>query len=172
MFRTAVRNLASPLRRGVYVGCSGSLLIGGGALMHAIQPSQYILNDSIVGVQQRGDLQQELGLPTRSELRTVQGGKGTKVNFRQMCYGSIMGLFFGVIVGKISSLLVFITGVGLLGMQFLQNRGVISSDSTRALSKYAITVGKEKIDLNTLLWDRPSFKVSFLLTFVLAAFNV
>lgn len=83
-----------------------------------------------------------------------------------------MGLFFGVIVGKISSLLVFITGVGLLGMQFLQNRGVISSDSTRALSKYAITVGKEKIDLNTLLWDRPSFKVSFLLTFVLAAFNV
>lgn len=89
-----------------------------------------------------------------------------------MCYGSIMGLFFGVIVGKISSLLVFITGVGLLGMQFLQNRGVISSDSTRALSKYAITVGKEKIDLNTLLWDRPSFKVSFLLTFVLAAFNV
>lgn len=168
MFRTAARNLGVPLRRSVYVGFSGSLLVGGGSLLHSMQPSSYIMNDSIVDVKQKTNLPQELGLPSRVDISSKQ----RRVNYRQMCYGSILGLVFGVIFGKISSLLVFITGVGFVGLQFLQNRGVISSDSTRSLSKYVVTIGRERIDLNTLIWDKPSFKVSFILTFVLAALNV
>lgn len=167
MFRPAIKNLSVPLRRTVYVGFSGSLLVGG-SMFHSLQPSNYIMNDSIVGVQQTTSLPQEVGLPSATDV----GIKKKKLNYRQLCYGSILGVFCGVIVGKISSLLVFITGIGLLGLQFLQNRGVISSDSTRSLSKYVVTIGREKVDLNTLIWDKPNFKISFLLTFVLAAFNV
>ncbi|CDO95699.1 unnamed protein product [Kluyveromyces dobzhanskii CBS 2104] len=168
MFRAATRNLGMPLRRALYVGGSGSLLLSGGSLLHAFGPNSYLNNDSVIDVKQRNNFPEELGLPSRVKV----GSQQRRANYRQMCYGSILGLVFGVIFGKISSLLVFITGFGFVGLQFLQNRGVISSDSTRSLSKYAVTIGREKVDLNTLIWEKPSFKVSFILTFVLAALNV
>lgn len=96
-----------------------------------------------------------------------------KLDYRQLCIGSIAGLVLGVLVGKISTLLVYITAAGLLGLQWLQNRGIVDKNTTQSLfARYIVKSGRETLDLNTLIWERPSFKVSFLLTFVLAAANI
>lgn len=96
-----------------------------------------------------------------------------KLDYRQLCIGSIMGLILGVVVGKVSTLLVYITAAGFLGLQWLQNRGIVDKNATQSLfARYIIKSGRETLDLNTLIWERPSFKLSFLLTFVLAAANI
>lgn len=135
-----------------------------------------IYNDAIVEVNSPASLHkgQELGLPSREpETTRARSRFNGKLDYRQLCYGSILGVFLGVVVGKISSLLVFLGASAYLGLQFLQNRGVIDKGSTqRLLQGLTIKTSSESIDLNTLVWERPSFKVSFLLTFVLAAVNI
>lgn len=135
-----------------------------------------IYNDAILDINSPGSLQkvQEVGLPSKEpkDHKTTSRFNG-KLDYRQLCYGSIIGVFLGVVVGKISSLLVFLTVSAYLGLQFLQNRGAIDKGSTqRLLQGLTIKTSGESIDLNTLIWERPSFKVSFLLTFVLAAVNI
>lgn len=96
-----------------------------------------------------------------------------KLDYRQLCMGSILGLVLGVVVGKVSTLLVYVTAAGLLGLQWLQNRGIVDKNATQSLfARYIVKSGRETLDLNTLIWERPSFKLSFLLTFVLAAANI
>lgn len=98
---------------------------------------------------------------------------GGKLDYRQLCIGSILGLVAGVVVGKISTLLVYVAAVGFLAVQWLQNRGVIDKSATGSIfTRYIIKTGRETVDLNTLIWERPSFKISFLLTFLLAAANI
>ncbi|QLL34035.1 hypothetical protein HG536_0F03600 [Torulaspora globosa] len=98
---------------------------------------------------------------------------GGKLDYRQLCIGSIFGLVLGVVVGKISTLLVYVTAVGFLCIQWLQNRGMIDKDMTGSIfARYIVKTGRETIDFNTLVWERPSFKISFLLTFLLAAANI
>lgn len=130
--------------------------------------SHVIRNDVILDVRQPAkSIPEETGLPSRKRSRF-----NGKLDYRQLCIGSLAGVFLGIIVGKISSVLVFITACGFLGLQWLQNRGLVDKSSTLGLSKYIVKTGKENIDLNTLVWERPSFKVSFLLTFLLAAANI
>lgn len=135
-----------------------------------------IYNDAIVDVNSPTSLQkaQESGLPSEGPGRPKPRSRfNGKLDYRQLCYGSIIGVFLGVVIGKISSLLVFLTASAYLGLQFLQNRGAIDKGSTqRLLQGLTIKTSSESIDLNTLIWERPSFKVSFLLTFVLAAVNI
>lgn len=135
-----------------------------------------IYNDAIVDVNSPKSLQkgQEIGLPSREHKNTEATSRFNGIlDYRQLCYGSIIGVFLGVVVGKISSLLVFLTASAYLGVQFLQNRGVVDKGATqRLLEGLTIKTSRESIDLNTLVWERPSFKVSFLLTFVLAAVNI
>ncbi|SCU78836.1 LAME_0A06040g1_1 [Lachancea meyersii CBS 8951] len=127
-----------------------------------------IRNDTILDVKQRHQtLPDEVGVP----VRTVES-KVRKLNYRQLCLGSIIGLVAGVVVGKISTVLVFLTAFGLLSVQWLENRGLVDKRSTWGLSKYVLRTGKESVDLNTLIWEKPNFKIPFLLTFVLAAVNI
>ncbi|SCU96629.1 LAMI_0F07184g1_1 [Lachancea mirantina] len=127
-----------------------------------------IKNDTILDVKQRNaSVPEEIGLPSRVIPRRERN-----VNYRQLCLGSMLGLFLGIVVGKLSTILVFVTACGLLGVQWLENRGLLDKQSTIGLSKYVIKTGKESVDLNTLVWEKPSFKIPFLLTFVLAAVNI
>ncbi|SCU77569.1 LAFA_0A02322g1_1 [Lachancea sp. 'fantastica'] len=127
-----------------------------------------IKNDTILDVKQRHQtLPDEVGVPVNKVESKVR-----KLNYRQLCLGSIIGVVAGVLVGKISTALVFITACGLLGIQWLENRGLVDKRSTWRLSKYVLRTGKETVDVNTLIWEKPSFKIPFLLTFVLAAVNI
>ncbi|SCU90496.1 LANO_0D08966g1_1 [Lachancea nothofagi CBS 11611] len=152
----------SPSLIGFATATSLALILPQLSSKHAIR------NDTILGVKQRHDmLPEEVGLPSQRK-----SSLGRKLNYRQLCLGSIIGLVAGVLVGKISTVLVFVTACGLLGIQWLENRGLVDKKSTIGLSKYMIKTGKDSVDLNTLVWEKPSFKVPFLLTFVLAAINI
>ncbi|CAR22415.1 Fun14p [Lachancea thermotolerans CBS 6340] len=138
-------------------------------LLSTISSKNIIRSDTILDVKQRNaGLPEEIGLPGQRGKSAVS----KKVNYRELCLGSVLGLMIGVVVGKISSVLVFVTACGLLSLQWLSNRGLVDKNATWGLSKYIVKTGRESVDLNTLIWDKPSFKVPFILTFVLAALNV
>lgn len=131
-----------------------------------------IYNDALLEVDRKSALSQKVDFSGEAPVKRTSRLNG-KLDYRQLCIGSICGLVLGVVVGKISMLLVYFTGVGLLTLQWLQNRDIINKNATTNLfAKYIIRSGKETIDLNTLIWERPSFKISFLLTFILAAANI
>lgn len=110
-----------------------------------------IYNDALVSFEEKSDLKQQLDFPKEPPVKRTSRLNG-KVDYRQLCIGSLCGLVLGVIMGKISTLLVYCTGVGFLALQWLQNREIINKNATSHLfSKYIIKSGKETIDLNTLL---------------------
>lgn len=90
-----------------------------------------------------------------------------KLNYEDLCFGSISGLVLGVAVGRYSSLLVFLTLSAYLLLQFLENRGFI-----RIPWNSIVDIGQKRIDLHALFFRRPSFKVTFAASFLIAAFNV
>ncbi|CEP63650.1 Fun14p LALA0_S08e07470g [Lachancea lanzarotensis] len=150
----------------IVAGLTGSVFLAAGFSHYSGQNA--IKNDTILDVKQRHQtLPDEIGSPVH-----IVENKVRKLNYRQLCLGSVIGVVAGVLVGKISTALVFITACGLLGIQWLENRGLVDKRSTWMLSKYVLRTGKESVDVNTLIWDRPSFKIPFLLTFVLAAVNI
>lgn len=90
-----------------------------------------------------------------------------KLDYSELCLGSLTGVFLGVIVGKLSSVLVFVSVSTYLLLQFLENRGMISIPWTSILS-----MGNRKWDLKRLFFDKPSFKISLVSSFMIAAYNV
>lgn len=98
---------------------------------------------------------------------SLQSQDARKVQYKQLCYGSLTGLFFGVVIGKLSTVLGFISLSALLLVQFLQSRGIIDIPW-----KQVVKIGSDRVDLKRLVLEDPSFKWSFALTFLLAAFNI
>lgn len=89
------------------------------------------------------------------------------VNYQELCIGSVTGLFLGIIAGKLSSAIVFLTLAGYFLTQFLESRGIVTIPWKRV-----VNVGSENIDIKKLVLEQPSFKVPFVLTFLIAAYNV
>ncbi|KAH3675116.1 hypothetical protein WICMUC_002772 [Wickerhamomyces mucosus] len=89
------------------------------------------------------------------------------LQYKQLCYGSLTGLFFGVVIGKLSTVLGFISLSALLLVQFLQSRQIINVPWNSI-----VKIGSDKIDVKKLILEDPNFKVSFALTFLIAAFNI
>lgn len=91
-----------------------------------------------------------------------------KLNYRQLSIGSFTGLFAGYVIGKLSKVLVILIASGLLTIQFLQSRGIVPIGST-IVGQFA-QWSKKNVDFNELILDQPSFKISFLSSFLVAAF--
>lgn len=89
------------------------------------------------------------------------------LNYDELTIGSVTGLFLGIIAGKMSSIIVFLTLSTYLLTQFLESRGIITIPWLAM-----ITMGKEKMDIKELVFDKISFKIAFVSTFLIAAFNV
>lgn len=99
------------------------------------------------------------------EVRTSRFGG--KLDYGELSIGSVTGLFLGIIVGKLSSAIVFLSLSSYLLLQFLENRGIITIPWTSVLR-----LGNRRWDLKTLFFNKPSFKISFVASFLIAAFNV
>lgn len=104
-------------------------------------------------------------VPTR--ISRPRGHFGGKLDYGQLCIGSVTGLFLGIIAGKLSSVIVFLSLSSYLLLQFLENRGIVTIP-WRAV----INLGGERLDLKDLFFAQPSFKISFVSSFLIAAFNV
>ncbi|GEQ68350.1 hypothetical protein JCM33374_g2018 [Metschnikowia sp. JCM 33374] len=124
-------------------------------------PTAFIRNDAVLSSPQRNYSPQSV----EAKVRTSR--MGGKLDYSDLSIGSITGLFLGIVIGKLSTAIVFLSLSSYLLLQFLENRGIITIPWTSVFS-----IGTSKIDLKTLFFNRPSFKVSFVASFLLAAFNV
>lgn len=89
------------------------------------------------------------------------------LNYEELTIGSMVGLFLGVIIGKLSQVIVFVSLLSYFLIEFLENKNIIHIPWN-----YFITIGKEQINLKQLFFEKPSFKISFVLSFIIAAYNV
>ncbi|MCP8718196.1 MAG: FUN14 domain-containing protein [Asgard group archaeon] len=89
------------------------------------------------------------------------------LNYEELTIGSVVGLFLGIIIGKLSQVIVFVSLSSYFLLEFLENRNIITIPWN-----YFITIGKERINLKQLFFEKPSFKISFVLSFIIAAYNV
>lgn len=103
--------------------------------------------------------------PPQQQSKT---GLGRYINYQQLTLGSMTGAFSGFIIGKFSKLLVVLCVSGYLTTQFLYSRG-IQIPGLQFLSTTIIQWGKESISVRDLVMEQPSFKVSFISAFVVAA---
>lgn len=92
---------------------------------------------------------------------------GNYLNYEELTIGSVTGLFLGIILGKLSQVFLFISLSSFLLVEFLQSRNIINVPWN-----YIFTIGKQKIDLKQLVFEKPSFKISFVLSLIIAAYNV
>ncbi|EDO18675.1 hypothetical protein Kpol_1055p30 [Vanderwaltozyma polyspora DSM 70294] len=91
-----------------------------------------------------------------------------RAKYREMCVGSVLGLVSGVIIGKISTVLAYVTVFSLLAIEWLSNKGIIDKSYLYGrTSRYLKHVAGSNISL-----DKPFFKVPFLLTFFISSLNI
>ncbi|KAI5950803.1 hypothetical protein KGF54_003877 [Candida jiufengensis] len=97
----------------------------------------------------------------------VESRFGGNLNYEELTIGSVTGLFVGIILGKLSQVFLFISLSSFFLIEFLENRKIISIPWTSIIS-----IGSKKIDLKQLILHNPSFKISFILSLIVAAYNV
>lgn len=130
---------------------------------------QPILNDSEYG-------DRSYATPASNSIRfspegahvQTRSGLQRYFNYQQLTLGSMTGAVSGYIIGKLSKVIVAILVSGYLTTQFLYSRGIPIPGLTY-LSQTAVNWGKEKISLQELLLEQPSFKVSFVSAFIVGA---
>lgn len=104
-----------------------------------------------------------IDLDVKSRVSPVQ----KRLNYNDLCIGSITGLFLGIVIGKLSTTLAFLGVSAYLFLQFLESRNIISIPWTSV-----IQMGKQRIDMKKMFFENLSFKLSFVSTFLLAAWNI
>lgn len=87
--------------------------------------------------------------------------------YRDLCIGSVTGLFFGTLIGKFSSLIIFFALLTYLGIQFLEQRGLI-----RVPWKRLFSFEGSGTRFENLIKSRFYFNTSFSAVFLIAAFNI
>lgn len=90
-----------------------------------------------------------------------------KLDYNELCIGSVTGLFLGIVIGKLSTAIVFLSLSSYLLLQFLENRGIITIPW-----RLVVNIGNRQWDLKSLFFNKPSFKILFVSSFLIAAFNV
>ncbi|EGW32329.1 uncharacterized protein SPAPADRAFT_61407 [Spathaspora passalidarum NRRL Y-27907] len=145
----------SPLR--LLFSTSATLLT---ASLVSSYSSSLIYNDAIAIPETR------IQIPT-PDTQYHKSRFNNKLNYEELTIGSVTGMFLGIIIGKLSSVFLFVTLASYFLVEFLESRNIINIPWN-----YIITVGREKIDVKKLVLEKPSFKFSFVLAFIIAAYNV
>lgn len=174
-FRTSARSFSRSISMAVgarptlrslplMLGAAGSVVMVNTSMLK----KSPILNDAaqLNGGSIRSQLNDNLAFNGK-EIAPKQSWLQQHVNYQELCIGSITGLFLGIIAGKLSSAIVFLTLAGYFLTQFLESRGIVTIPWRKVVS-----VGKERIDVKSLVLEQSSFKVPFVLTFLIAAYNV
>lgn len=130
---------------------------------------------SIVGVgfvlQQKPHLRNDSFAPNSEQakapkLATKQSTRRL-ANYRDLSIGSVSGLVVGSLIGKFSSLLVFLAISIYLGLQFLEHRNLIAIPWRDVFS-----FGNAGARFGKIVTNRSYFNISFSAAFLIAAFNI
>ncbi|KAK6459427.1 uncharacterized protein RJT20DRAFT_15879 [Scheffersomyces xylosifermentans] len=92
---------------------------------------------------------------------------GGRLDYEELTVGSVTGLFVGIIAGKLSSVFLFLSLASYFLVEFLESRHIINIPWT-----YIVKIGKNRIDIKEMVLNNPSFKISFALSFLIAAYNI
>ncbi|MCJ1339385.1 hypothetical protein MMC09_004674 [Bachmanniomyces sp. S44760] len=101
---------------------------------------------------------------TDARVPVIENGRPNPKAYGQITSGSILGLLGGLAVSTFSKSLAFLIGLGVWGVQFAASRGY-NIVPTSKLQQYV-----KGIDLKSAVEDNVAFKLSFGVTFMLAAF--
>lgn len=133
-----------------------SLLFGSTSCLFYLSHGRPILNDTAY--------KPDISIPKQQPVTSRFNGK---LNYQELSIGSVTGLFLGIIVGKLSTAILFLTLSTYLLLQFLESRDIITIPWNTI-----IDIGSERINLKELIFHKPSFKISFILSFIIAAYNI
>ncbi|QOU18175.1 hypothetical protein BRETT_005237 [Brettanomyces bruxellensis] len=103
-------------------------------------------------------------VPEKPKFDKLFGGR---LNYKELTLGSMFGLISGLIVGQLSTVFVFIALGAYLAAQYLHAQGILTVPVTKI-----IKVGSEDIDVRQMVFDQPSFSITYILSFLIAAYNV
>lgn len=136
-----------------------------------MSPTKLIYNDTVADI--GGTVLKQSGL-TQEEVDVVKGERKMRLDYRGLSLGSILGVGLGVLIGKISGVLAYFTVFTFLVLQWMKNRGLIDKNSSQFRGIYKLArVGMidEEGNARFINGENLCFKVSFLLSFLLAAVN-
>lgn len=92
-----------------------------------------------------------------------------RIVYKQMCLGSILGIGFGLVMIKISSVLIYLTVFSILTLEWLRNRGIIDFKGNK-LIQLGTTQSKSMVK-RIKIQEMNMFKITFLSTLLLTYFN-
>ncbi|VEU24029.1 DEKNAAC105244 [Brettanomyces naardenensis] len=125
-----------------------------------------IKNDSAYYDQQLPPPPAGYGYVKVPEKPKYDGAFGGKLSYKELTLGSVFGLVSGLIVGQLSTVFVFIALGAYLAVQYLHAQGILTIPVTKI-----IRIGSEDIDVRKMVFDRPSFSITYILSFLVAAYN-
>ncbi|GME92671.1 unnamed protein product [[Candida] boidinii] len=160
-YKSASSSFTSPGKYGLLLG-----LVGFGST-YSIINKPLIKNDSAYATSPEIIQRRASGAVSEAAKPEFDGALGGRLNYQELSIGSMAGLILGIIAGKLSSVIVFTSISIYLTIQFLNAKGIITVPFTRI-----IKVGAQSIDIRAMIFEQPSFNITFILTFLLAAYSV
>ncbi|CCE65420.1 hypothetical protein TPHA_0L00640 [Tetrapisispora phaffii CBS 4417] len=133
----------------------GGMLTGSALL---IAPPGLLYNDSAVSRELHNNVFKRLPTTKREERKAI---------YRDMCWGSIVGVASGILIAKVSSILIYVAVFTGLAIEWMKNKGYVDKEFITGSTS---TILRQVVHKNYNL-NRPLFKVSFMLSFIIAAFN-
>ncbi|KAF1362207.1 hypothetical protein EJ07DRAFT_108238 [Lizonia empirigonia] len=149
------------LRRGALLATP--LILSSPMLVHNYRHSSAIRCDAADPLAKLGDLRNTYSHEAQTPVITQSGAANPRA-VRQISMGSILGVVGGLGVSVFSKPLAILIGLGVLLLQFVESRGIHIIPYSYLQRRFKST------NVRSLVQDNVAFKLSFGLTFALAAF--
>ncbi|KAF3038114.1 hypothetical protein E8E12_004825 [Didymella heteroderae] len=149
------------LRRGALLATP--LILSTPLLLHNFRHAQSIRCDSADPLAKLGDLRNTYARDAQTPVITQSGAPNPEA-VRQISVGSILGVIGGLGISVFSKPLAILLGLGIVALQMIESRGI-------HIIPYSFLQRRFKsMNVRSLVQDNVAFKLSFGLTFALAAF--
>ncbi|KAF2630220.1 hypothetical protein BU25DRAFT_408191 [Macroventuria anomochaeta] len=139
------------------------LILSTPLLYHNLRHAQSIRCDSADPLAKLGDLRSTYAHDAQTPVITQSGAPNPKA-VRQISMGSILGVLGGLGISVFSKPLAILIGLGVVLLQFVESRGIHIIPYSYLQRRFRST------NVRSLVQDNVAFKLSFGLTFALAAF--
>ncbi|KAJ4987462.1 FUN14 family protein [Stagonosporopsis vannaccii] len=149
------------LRRGALLATP--IVLSTPLLVHNFRHTPAIRCDSADPLAKLGDIRNTYARDAQTPVITQSGAPNPKA-VRQISMGSILGVIGGLGVSVFSKPLAILLGLGIVALQFIESRGIHIIPYSYLQRRFKST------NVRSLVQDDVAFKLSFGLTFALAAF--
>ncbi|KAJ8111583.1 hypothetical protein OPT61_g5856 [Boeremia exigua] len=157
----AMSFLLPGLRRGALLATP--LILSTPLLVYNLRHTQPIRCDSADPLAKLGDLRNTYARDAQTPVITQSGAPNPRA-VRQISMGSILGVIGGLGISVFSKPLAILLGLGIFALQFIESRGIHVIPYSYLQRRFKST------NVRSLVQDNVAFKLSFGLTFALAAF--